>query len=41
MSKIADEPGYARTLSKLEESVNNCISLKERELASVNSFLKR
>ena len=41
MSKIADEPGYARTLSKLEESVNNCISLKERELDSVNSFLKR
>ncbi|BDF96447.1 M1 family metallopeptidase [Pseudoalteromonas sp. KAN5] len=41
MDKIADEPGYARTLSKLEESVNNCISLKERELASVNSFLKR
>ncbi|MFY8327748.1 M1 family metallopeptidase [Pseudoalteromonas sp. ZZD1] len=39
--KIADVPGYARTLSKLEESVTNCISLKERELESVNSFLKR
>ncbi|MGB1293104.1 MAG: ERAP1-like C-terminal domain-containing protein, partial [Pseudoalteromonas sp.] len=39
--KIADVPGYARTLSKLSESVDNCIALKERELASVNSFLKR
>lgn len=39
--KISEVPGYARTLSKLEESVNTCIALKERELESVNNFLKR
>lgn len=39
--KITEVPGYARSLSKLEESVNDCIALKNRELNSVNSFLKR
>ena len=38
--KVADVAGYARTLSKLEESTNDCIALKTRELESVNSFLK-
>ena len=38
--KIEETPGYARTLSKLEESTHDCIALKERELASVNDFLK-
>jgi alanyl aminopeptidase len=38
--KIADLPGYARTLSKLEESTQDCIALKKREIKSVNSFLK-
>ena len=39
--KITEVPGYARSLSKLEESINDCIALKNRELNSVNSFLKR
>ncbi|KPH93060.1 aminopeptidase [Pseudoalteromonas porphyrae] len=39
--KISEVPGYARSLSKLAEGINTCIALKERELASVNSFLKR
>jgi len=39
--KISEVPGYARTLSKLEEGVNTCIALKERELESVNNYLKR
>ena len=38
--KIEETPGYARTLSKLEESTHDCIALKERELSSVNDFLK-
>ncbi|WP_394202873.1 M1 family metallopeptidase [Marinagarivorans algicola] len=38
--KIAEVAGFSRTLSKLEESVNDCIALKNRELDSVNSFLK-
>ena len=39
-TKLAEIPGYARTLSKLEESTNDCIALKNRELESVNNFLK-
>ena len=38
--KVADVAGYTRTLSKLEESTQDCIALKKRELDSVNSFLK-
>lgn len=38
-AKLDDVPGYARTLSKLAESTNDCIALKNRELKSVNSFL--
>lgn len=38
--KITEVAGFSRTLSKLEESVNDCIALKNRELESVNSFLK-
>ena len=39
-TKLAEIPGYARILSKLEESTNDCIALKNRELESVNNFLK-
>ncbi|WP_372761302.1 M1 family metallopeptidase [Pseudoalteromonas sp.] len=38
--KLTEVAGYARTLSKLEESTQDCIALKTRELESVNQFLK-
>ncbi|MBQ4833867.1 ERAP1-like C-terminal domain-containing protein [Pseudoalteromonas sp. MMG010] len=37
--KVEEVPGYARTLSKLQESTQDCIALKKREIKSVNSFL--
>lgn len=40
-SKTDEVPGYARSLSKLDEEVNNCIQLKAREQASVDRFLKQ
>ncbi|MCG9696689.1 M1 family metallopeptidase [Shewanella sp. Isolate11] len=38
--KAEQVPGYARSLAKLEEQVNNCVKLKAREQASVDKFLK-
>ncbi|GIU50502.1 aminopeptidase [Shewanella sairae] len=40
-SKLATTPEYGRTLAKLEESVNNCVALKQREQASVEAYLNR
>ncbi|QYJ99766.1 M1 family metallopeptidase [Shewanella psychrotolerans] len=39
-TKIDTVPGYARSLSKLEERVRDCVQLKAREQASVDRFLK-
>lgn len=39
--KVSDVPGYARTLVKVEESVNQCAALRQRELASVNQYLNK
>ncbi|MGE6648863.1 M1 family metallopeptidase [Shewanella colwelliana] len=40
-TKIEQVPGYARSLSKLDEQVNNCVQLKIREQASVDHYLKQ
>ena len=39
--KLEATPAFGRTLSKVEESVNDCIRLKNREIASVNQYLKQ
>jgi len=39
--KLEATPAFGRTLSKIEESVNDCIRLKNREIASVNQYLKQ
>ena len=39
--KLKANPEFKRTLAKLDESVRNCVSLKQREQASVASYLKQ
>ncbi|WP_144214553.1 M1 family metallopeptidase [Shewanella donghaensis] len=39
--KAEQTPEFSRTLAKLDESVNNCVSLKQRELASVEKYLSQ
>ncbi|PMG27581.1 aminopeptidase [Shewanella sp. 10N.286.52.C2] len=39
--KVAQTPEFGRTLAKLDESVKNCVSLKQRELASVEKYLNQ
>ncbi|MDP5213333.1 M1 family metallopeptidase [Pseudoalteromonas tunicata] len=38
--KVEEVAGFSRSLSKLNESVTDCINLRTREVASVNSYLK-
>ncbi len=39
--QLEQTPAFGRTLNKLEESVNDCIRLKQREFASVNNYLNQ
>jgi len=40
-AKLETTPAFGRTLSKIAESVNDCIRLKAREVESVNQYLKQ
>ncbi|AQS36074.1 aminopeptidase N [Shewanella psychrophila] len=40
-AKLEASPEFKRTLAKLNEKVKNCVKLKTREQASVDSYLKK
>ncbi len=40
-AKLAEQPGFKRSLSKVKESTSDCLNLKQRELAKVDSYLSK